>query len=326
MLPGLPRIGTDADQFGSSAALKRKMKSKRPSWRFVKEVFLEKVTMSLSKNLELVFTETVDTLWNENHGNSQTLMDGFRNRATSLLATYQISTEGAKIMPHRPVTLSQMDWVSQLVNDGKQHKRLSLKKGMMISNAGSSSSWCALPQMRFLCCKGGHQKKSQVQPEKAERAESSFRQLSKHDRHRLNTTKHSFMTTSGALNIHQNANEVPERFEAGYEINYFDQLNHNSIRIIINKLIESLDSWNFDVFEFERCSQGLPLFTLSKLLFEKYELLESFGISVEKFSFFSQAIEVSYPNNLYHNSLHAADVLITVNVLLFEVPVFISCA
>lgn len=101
---------------------------------------------------------------------------------------------------------------------------------------------------------------------------------------------------------------------------YLKMLSESALKIIIKNLIESIDNWAFDVFEFERCSHGQPLFILSRILFEKLSLISALGLSEQTVINFSIEVEKGYPDNPYHNSLHAADVLLTVNVILFYLP------
>jgi len=89
-----------------------------------------------------------------------------------------------------------------------------------------------------------------------------------------------------------------------------------SIHHALKDVIEELDMWSFDVFRFEQFSKGMPLYMVSKLLFTKYGFLNSFHIDQMAFDIFATQVELGYPDNLYHNSLHAADVTQSVNVLL----------
>eukprot|EP00516_Mucochytrium_quahogii_P000336 CAMPEP_0203746360 /NCGR_PEP_ID=MMETSP0098-20131031/1833_1 /ASSEMBLY_ACC=CAM_ASM_000208 /TAXON_ID=96639 /ORGANISM=" , Strain NY0313808BC1" /LENGTH=1506 /DNA_ID=CAMNT_0050634435 /DNA_START=86 /DNA_END=4603 /DNA_ORIENTATION=+ len=82
------------------------------------------------------------------------------------------------------------------------------------------------------------------------------------------------------------------------------------------QMMQELDVWDFDIFKLERFSRGMPLYTLSKLVFVKYDFYSSFNIQLPQVDVFSKSVEISYPDNPYHNSLHATDVVHSCHVLM----------
>ncbi|KAI9355315.1 hypothetical protein DFJ73DRAFT_623591 [Zopfochytrium polystomum] len=85
----------------------------------------------------------------------------------------------------------------------------------------------------------------------------------------------------------------------------------------IVELLESADSWNWDLFTMDTATSGRPLITLSHFLFLRSNLYAILHIPVEKFLKFVEAIESGYHREVpYHNALHATDVLHGVSYLL----------
>jgi len=79
-----------------------------------------------------------------------------------------------------------------------------------------------------------------------------------------------------------------------------------------------LDELDFNIFEFRAACNGDELLTLMAHLFEKHSLLDSLGIETDVFNRFILRIQTGYPNNPYHNSTHAADVVQTTNYLIVK--------
>jgi len=71
-------------------------------------------------------------------------------------------------------------------------------------------------------------------------------------------------------------------------------------------------------FSLERSSNGLPLSTLGFYIFTELGLVRRFNISEKKLMMFLLMIEDGYPNNMYHNRTHAADVLQSMYLLMIN--------
>ena len=82
--------------------------------------------------------------------------------------------------------------------------------------------------------------------------------------------------------------------------------------------LESSAGWQFDAFSLERSSNGLPLSTLGFYIFTELGLVRRFNISEKKLMMFLLMIEDGYPNNMYHNRTHAADVLQSMYLLMIN--------
>lgn len=79
--------------------------------------------------------------------------------------------------------------------------------------------------------------------------------------------------------------------------------------IAIKDRLKNVDSWDFDMFTFSRITEGRPLLHLGLNLFQKHGLLDHFKLDILKLHKFLSQVESSYHlDNLYHNSIHAADV------------------
>ncbi|KAJ3092118.1 hypothetical protein HK102_010543 [Quaeritorhiza haematococci] len=88
----------------------------------------------------------------------------------------------------------------------------------------------------------------------------------------------------------------------------------------IASLLEGANSQNFDVFKFVEATHGRPLYYLGYYYLQKYGLIEHFNASDETVRNYFETVESQYHNLPYHNSIHAADVLQTVNLLLLSDP------
>jgi hypothetical protein len=73
--------------------------------------------------------------------------------------------------------------------------------------------------------------------------------------------------------------------------------------------LHNVDRWDFDVFKFAEHSKGRPLTILAMYLMEKEGLISQFGMDKNVLRRYIQRIEVGYPDNPYHNRIHACGVL-----------------
>ncbi|XP_038665419.1 high affinity cAMP-specific 3',5'-cyclic phosphodiesterase 7A isoform X3 [Scyliorhinus canicula] len=74
-------------------------------------------------------------------------------------------------------------------------------------------------------------------------------------------------------------------------------------------MLEKDGSWNFDIFLFDRLTNGNSLVTLAFHLFKYHGLVEHFHLDLVKLRRFLVMVQEDYrSNNPYHNAIHAADV------------------
>ncbi|XP_048832127.1 high affinity cAMP-specific 3',5'-cyclic phosphodiesterase 7A isoform X3 [Brienomyrus brachyistius] len=74
-------------------------------------------------------------------------------------------------------------------------------------------------------------------------------------------------------------------------------------------MLQRIGSWNFDIFLFDRLTNGNSLVTLTFHLFHHYGLIELFQLDMVKLRRFLVLVQEDYHSrNPYHNALHAADI------------------
>uniref|UniRef100_A0A672T044 Phosphodiesterase n=1 Tax=Sinocyclocheilus grahami TaxID=75366 RepID=A0A672T044_SINGR len=74
-------------------------------------------------------------------------------------------------------------------------------------------------------------------------------------------------------------------------------------------MLEKVGSWNFDIFLFDRLTNGNSLVFLTFNLLNQYGLIELFQLDMVKLRRFLVLVQEDYHNqNPYHNAVHAADV------------------
>ncbi|KPP63342.1 high affinity cAMP-specific 3',5'-cyclic phosphodiesterase 7A-like [Scleropages formosus] len=79
--------------------------------------------------------------------------------------------------------------------------------------------------------------------------------------------------------------------------------------ISVQCMLEKIGSWNFNIFLFDRLTNGNSLVTLTFHLFNHYGLIELFRLDMVKLRRFLVMIQEDYHSrNPYHNAVHAADV------------------
>ncbi|GBG25112.1 cAMP-specific 3',5'-cyclic phosphodiesterase [Hondaea fermentalgiana] len=83
-------------------------------------------------------------------------------------------------------------------------------------------------------------------------------------------------------------------------------------------LLGQLSDWNFDSLTLAEETGGKPLYTMLWVIFSKCELIKEFRIDRRTFKAFSNQLESQYQPMPYHNSAHAADVLVSVHHLLYS--------
>ncbi|KAL3040499.1 hypothetical protein OYC64_011504 [Pagothenia borchgrevinki] len=74
-------------------------------------------------------------------------------------------------------------------------------------------------------------------------------------------------------------------------------------------MLEKVGTWNFDIFLFDRLTNGNSLITLTLHLLNQYGLVELFQLDMLKLWRFLVMVQEDYhSDNPYHNAVHAADV------------------
>ena len=76
----------------------------------------------------------------------------------------------------------------------------------------------------------------------------------------------------------------------------------------ITRVMERLETLEFDIFEFKEKWKDRELSWISSLLLHKHSLYSGLHISINKYLFFIDKISSGYNNVKYHNKTHAADV------------------
>ncbi|XP_039533578.1 cAMP-specific 3',5'-cyclic phosphodiesterase 4D isoform X2 [Pimephales promelas] len=86
---------------------------------------------------------------------------------------------------------------------------------------------------------------------------------------------------------------------------------------LLAKELEDFDKWGVDIFKISKYSGNRPLTVAMYTTFQERDLLKSFKIPVDTFITYMMALEENYHSDVsYHNSIHAADVVQSTNVLL----------
>ncbi|XP_072427625.1 high affinity 3',5'-cyclic-AMP phosphodiesterase 7A isoform X2 [Chiloscyllium punctatum] len=85
------------------------------------------------------------------------------------------------------------------------------------------------------------------------------------------------------------------------------------------RMLEKDGNWNFDIFLFDRLTNGNSLVTLTFHLFKYHGLIEHFHLDSVKLRRFLVMVQEDYHrNNPYHNAVHAADVTQAMHCFLKE--------
>lgn len=102
----------------------------------------------------------------------------------------------------------------------------------------------------------------------------------------------------------------------------FDEKNDGDIRnsqssfniYEIEEHLKTAMDWNFDVFKLSNISNCKPIYYLGKRIFEKHKFCKHFNIKQSTVEAFLTKMENQYHMALpYHNNIHAADVLHSIN-------------
>lgn len=86
----------------------------------------------------------------------------------------------------------------------------------------------------------------------------------------------------------------------------------------LNRALSRIEDWEYNAFSLSEASQGRPLSVLSFYLLKRCELFTKYQMEEHKLVKLLICIENRYPNNPYHNRIHAADVLRTLHVLVTQ--------
>ncbi|XP_066992725.1 3',5'-cyclic-AMP phosphodiesterase, isoforms N/G isoform X2 [Anabrus simplex] len=85
----------------------------------------------------------------------------------------------------------------------------------------------------------------------------------------------------------------------------------------LGRMLGDIDRWGIDIFRIGELSNNRPLTAVAYTCFQNRELLKTFMIPPKVFVTFMMTLEDHYvKDNPFHNSLHAADVTQSTNVLL----------
>uniref|UniRef100_A0A8B9JZS0 Phosphodiesterase n=1 Tax=Astyanax mexicanus TaxID=7994 RepID=A0A8B9JZS0_ASTMX len=86
---------------------------------------------------------------------------------------------------------------------------------------------------------------------------------------------------------------------------------------LLAKELEDIHRWGVDIFKISKYSGNRPLTVTMYSIFQERDLLKMFKIPADTFITFMMALEENYRSDVaYHNSIHAADVVQSTNVLL----------
>lgn len=81
------------------------------------------------------------------------------------------------------------------------------------------------------------------------------------------------------------------------------------------------NTWEFNIFDFNDSVKTRPLYHLSKHILEQYGVSQHFNLDETLLDTFLAKVDSGYRNNLYHCSLHGADVLQSVHYFLMTAKI-----
>lgn len=73
--------------------------------------------------------------------------------------------------------------------------------------------------------------------------------------------------------------------------------------------VESITTWDFELIKLNELTRGRPLALLAYALIESYDLMNRLKLDRDKLKRYLLALEAKYNTCLYHNPMHAADVM-----------------
>lgn len=98
-------------------------------------------------------------------------------------------------------------------------------------------------------------------------------------------------------------------------ITYYDPQKPEEISAI-NKALEGVDLWEWEIFPLVEASQGHTLQVLGLHILQKWDLIQKLNIDEQKLCMWLAYIESNYVDTPYHNQVHAADVTQSVHAVL----------
>ncbi|KAJ3182812.1 hypothetical protein HDU85_002415 [Gaertneriomyces sp. JEL0708] len=134
----------------------------------------------------------------------------------------------------------------------------------------------------------------------------------KPSRARSDAKEHMFATTNG-----DDSHGKPVRSPSETTVKPVKEL-HSLNMERVHSLLEKSTTFDFNIFELAEATNGRPLFYLGTYLLHKWGLMRHFALNEKKVRTFFDTIENAYHPLPYHNNIHGADVLQTVNLLLLS--------
>ncbi|GMH44924.1 hypothetical protein BSKO_12881 [Bryopsis sp. KO-2023] len=101
-----------------------------------------------------------------------------------------------------------------------------------------------------------------------------------------------------------------------------DQFVPSTIVPAVEQILMKTEHWTWDAFELTEATQGCPCSTLAFWTLKKSGLISHFQLDEVKLSRFLRRIEEGYPENPYHNRLHACDVLQSLHMVMVKGGIF----
>lgn len=70
-----------------------------------------------------------------------------------------------------------------------------------------------------------------------------------------------------------------------------------------------INSNNFDAFELHQVTKKNSLYFMLQYIYQRFDMGEQLHFDTTKFQVLSMKLQAAYRDNMYHNAVHAADVV-----------------
>ncbi|KAJ3362217.1 cAMP-specific 3',5'-cyclic phosphodiesterase 4D [Kappamyces sp. JEL0680] len=143
------------------------------------------------------------------------------------------------------------------------------------------------------------------------------------DQDTKNWIESSLLMTNKSNGEDNRTSSVPRRIDSVADQAGARSLLENHQKLDMDAIYTELQLSNqpaFDCFKLHDLTDGQPLAFLASHMIKKFKLHETFKLNSNTMEAFFQKIESSYNKLPYHNSIHATDVLQTVEMLLLNTP------